>query len=84
MINWPNEDKLKIIKEFRTNLPFDDKDDFNYFYSKYCSFKHSNILTPGALFENSADISCFDNVLNLILGIIAYLQLSDFSSFQKS
>lgn len=99
LINYrkgPNQEKIGLfnkyyspiktteyIKEFRTNLPFDGQDGFDYFYSKYCSFKHSNVLTPGASFEHSADISCFDNVLNLILGVIAYLQISDFSAFKK-
>lgn len=99
LINYrkgPNQEKVGLlnkyyapvktteyIKEFRKNLPFDDKDDFNYFYSKYCSYKHSNMLTPGASFENSDEVDYFDNVLNLILGIIVYLQSSDFSLFKQ-
>lgn len=100
LINYrkgPNQEKIGLlnkyyapvktneyIKAFRKNLPFDDREDFNYFYSKYCSYKHSNMLTPGASFEDSDDVDYFDNVLNLILGIIVYLETSDFSLFKQS
>lgn len=75
----PNE----YIKIFRENIPFDDHDDFNYFYSKYCSYKHSNTLTPGSSFEDYENVVFFENSLNLILGIIIYLEKSDFSPYIK-
>lgn len=73
----------EYIKVFRKNIPFDDHDDFSYFYSKYCSFKHSNTLTPGLSFEDYDNVTFFKNSLNLILGLIIYLEKSDFFLIQK-
>lgn len=85
----PNKEKIGLLKRYEPvtsseyinhfikNLPFDDKGDINYFYDKYCSFKHSNVLTPGLSFEDSTEVQDFENMINLVLRIIVYLQKSD-------
>ncbi len=45
------------------------------YYNKYCSFKHSNMLTPGVAKESETNDN-IDDMLYLVLGIIAYLDIS--------
>ena len=56
---------------------FDNKDDgqFRRYYTKYCGYKHSNILTPDVSFEDFKKEN-IDDLLYLVLGIMTYLETS--------
>lgn len=65
----------EYIKTLSDN--FDNKDDgqFKRYYTKYCGYKHSNILTPGVSFEDFKKANIND-LLYLVLGIMTYLETS--------
>ncbi len=88
-----NEEKIKLIKkyykpvrineymtEFSLNVGKFDDGEFEKYYTKYCNFKHSNILNFGISFEDidgSFSNEVANDVLFLILGIVMYLQRSE-------
>jgi hypothetical protein len=59
---------------------FDDGQ-FARYYDKYCNYKHSNMLAPGALFGD-IDEEEIDWFLNLVLGIIMYLDKSKLAPYR--
>ncbi len=90
-----NADKISVFKKNFKELPVTRYTDFFFeklsiyeankemaiYYSKYCSFKHSNMLSPGVLDEGNNDFLSIetkkeiaDRGLYLILGLILYLQ----------
>lgn len=84
----PNTEKIGILNKNFRSIPIAEyikimsdncknKDDgqIRRYYTKYCSIKHSNMLTPGILEEN-INTDTIDDMLYLILGIITYLDKS--------
>lgn len=83
-----NAEKIKLLKKFyapprikdyitvlSNNMDNIDDGEFVRYYTKYCNYKHSNMLAPGAL-AGDIDIKEIDWFLNLALGIIIYLDKS--------
>lgn len=83
----PNKEKIGLfnknfksvpVAEYINTLSYHMKDyddgQFRRYYNKYCSFKHSNILTPGVLKE-SETIDNVDDMLYLVLEIVTYLDV---------
>ena len=81
-----NEEKIKLLKKyyesprieeyitkFSDNMGNIDDGQFAMYYTKYCNYKHSNMLTPGA---RDGDISEeeIDWFILLLLGIVTYLR----------
>lgn len=65
----------EYIKALSDNFANKDDGQFKIYYTKYCRFKHSNMLTPG-IAENNNAIFEMDDMSYLILGILAYLKTS--------
>lgn len=87
----PNKEKINLLnKNFRLmkvreyldtfldNTGHIDDKTLNRFYTKYCNFKHCNILAPG-IFEESTSDDIIDDALYLMLVIIIYLKTSGMS-----
>jgi hypothetical protein len=90
-----NAEKLKLLRDsftrpdpdgyvasFSNRIGNFDDGQFAMYYTKYCNYKHSNMLTSGA---DSADIDNdeIDWFLNLVLGIIMYLDKSKLAPYVK-
>lgn len=95
----PNKEKLSLFKKsfspikvseyietFSNNISNIDDGVFKFFYSKYCSFKHGNILSPGASFEPEykyeEDLKEYS--LTLICILVYYLDISKLDAFDVS
>jgi len=88
-----NAEKSKILRDsYQRPIPqdyitsfskrFDNIDDgeFSRFYMKYCEFKHSNMLSPGALVGDINDKQ-IEWPLNIMLLIIVYLDKSKLTPY---
>ena len=92
----PNKEKMALFKKsfspikvseyiegFSNNISHIDDGMFKFFYSKYCSFKHGNMLTPGASFEPEYkyedDLKGYS--LSLICILVYYLDISKLNAF---
>lgn len=73
----------QYIKSFSNNISNIDDGQFQFFYTKYCSFKHSNMLTPGASFEPEYkyEESLKEYSLTLICELVHYLNTSKLEAF---
>ena len=84
----PNQEKIGLFtKNFKSisvaeyiNIFSDymkkyDDGQLRRYYNKYCSFKHSNMLTPGVAKESETDDNV-DDMLYFVLEIIMYLDTS--------
>lgn len=86
-----NVEKIKLLRNsyappriteyiiaFSDNMDNVDEGQFKRYYTKYCNYKHSNMLAPGAL---SGDIGEeeIDWFINLVLGMIVYLKKTKFT-----
>lgn len=78
-----NAEKIKLLKNsyklpritdyisiFSKNMGNIDEGEFHRYYIKYCNHKHSNMLAPYAVLSGEVD----EDALNLMLGIIMYLE----------
>lgn len=65
----------EYINIFLDNMGNIDDGEFNRYYKRYCDYKHSNMLAPGAL-AGDIDVENIDWLLNLVLGIRMYLDKS--------
>lgn len=76
----------QYIKSFSNNISNIDDGQFQFFYTKYCSFKHSNMLTPGASFEPEYkyEESLKEYSLTLICELVHYLNTSKLEAFDIS
>lgn len=92
----PNKEKMALFKKsfspikvseyietFSNNISNIDDGIFKFFYGKYCSFKHGNMLTPGASFEPEYkyedDLKGYS--LSLICILVYYLDTSKLNAF---
>ena len=94
----PNKEKIALfrkhftpikvsqyIKSFSDNISNIDDGQFQFFYNKYCCFKHSNILTPGASIEPEYryEDDLKEYSLTLICELVHYLSTSKLEAFDK-
>lgn len=92
----PNKEKIALFKksfspikvseyieDFSNNISNIDDGIFKFFYNKYCSFKHGNILTPGASFEPEYkyEDDLKEYSLTLICILVYYLDVSKLNAF---
>jgi hypothetical protein len=90
-----NIEKVKLLRKyydfshireylitFSDNLGNIDNGAFDLYYTKYCNYKHSNMLAPGAL-AGDLDSEEIDWFLNLVLGLIMYLDKSKLAPYAK-
>lgn len=81
-----NEEKIRLLKKhydpprideyikaFSDNLGNIDDGQFSFYYTKYCNYKHSNVLASDML-SDDFDENEVDWFLFLVLGMIMYLQ----------
>ncbi len=71
-----------FITAFSNNMGNIDEGEFDLYYTKYCNYKHSNMLAPCAL-AGDIDLDEIDWFLNLMLGIIMYLDKSKLAPYVK-
>lgn len=90
-----NKNKISLLKKSFKELPvsyytnvffkkleiYEATQEMSRYYAKYCSFKHSNILSPGVFFEGAENPlsvemrnELADDSLYLVLGLIMYLE----------
>jgi len=89
----PNSEKIKLLQKyydkpnikeyitvFSNNMNNVDKGDFYFYYTKYCSHKHSNMMTPGA---DIRDIYMdeVDRYAGLMCLTLVYLKSSGLESY---
>ncbi|AKL98136.1 DUF5677 domain-containing protein [Endomicrobium proavitum] len=88
-----NAEKIKLLRDsykipritgyiaaFSKNMDNIDDGEFFRYYTKYCNYKHSNMLAPGAL-AGDIDAEEIDYFLDLVLGIILYLKKFKFTQW---
>lgn len=89
LINYrkgPNEEKIGLFRKNFSMLTtnnyinclsdaVDNIDDgrFSFYYKKYCSLKHNNLINVGSLLKNEFLNNEKSDMLYLVLGIITYL-----------
>lgn len=93
-----NKNKISLLKKSFKEMPvscytnfffeklkiYEETQEMGKYYKKYCSLKHSNIMTPGVFFEGNEDPlsiamrnNLADDSLYLVLGLVMYLENSE-------
>jgi uncharacterized protein YutE (UPF0331/DUF86 family) len=79
--SFKRPDPEGYIKSFSKRLGNFDDGQFVLYYTKYCNYKHSNMLTPGAL-ESDIDDEEICWFLDLILSVVMYLDKYKLESYK--
>lgn len=69
-----------FIKAFSDNIKNSDDGQFNLWYTKYCNYKHGNMMAPGALAGDicQEEVTWFIDLIHILVWYLDYSKLAPF------